>query len=707
MGPNTAPTATAQTNVPVEQDLPKTITLAGTDPQSDPLTYSIVAAPARGTLSGTPPNVIYTPVPNYYGTDSFSFKANDGTLDSSPATVSITVTQVLNRPVANAQSVSVTKNTAKAIVLTGSGGTLTYTVLTQPAHGSLTGTVPNLTYTPTTNYIGLDGFTFKVNNGTTDSVPATVSIGIPAGNPVNYTWLNSASGNLSVAGNWVSGTAPAATGQPTYNLNFTPSGTYTVTHNLNNGFQLNQLNFTGSVTLAGTNNLAFISNGLAFPQLNQNSSNAVTINTPLTLSAMTTFGGTNTGDVTITGLISGAGSLIKNGSGALRINNGTNTYSGGTILNSGQLALVFPTSTAALGTGTVTLNGGQLYMNRISAANPLVVNGGNIYSTNGFGNSWSGPASLNANLLVNTEFDITFSGNISGVGGLTKSGPNLLNFSGNNSYSGVNSITAGTLTCATATSLGTGPLIISAGAKVALNYIGTRTIGSLSLGGSSMSAGTYGSSSSSATNKNDTYFSGLGTVTAGAPNVAPVATAQSVTTAEDTLKAITLVATDANSNSLTYTIATNPAHGTLSGTAPNVTYTPTTNYNGSDSFTFRANDGMVDSSPATVSITVTAVNDTPVATAQSVSTVQDTAKAITLAGTDVENSPLTYTIVSQPAHGAVSGTGPNVTYTPTTGYTGADSFTFRVNDGTVNSANATVSITVTAATHHPWPPPKA
>ena len=126
-----------------------------------------------------------------------------------------------------------------------------------------------------------------------------------------------------------------------------------------------------------------------------------------------------------------------------------------------------------------------------------------------------------------------------------------------------------------------------------------------------------------------------------------------------------------------------------------MTYTPAANYNGSDSFTFKANDGIVDSSPATVSITVTAVNDTPVATAQSVSTAQNTAKAITLAGTDIENSALTYTIVTQPAHGTLSGTAPNVTYTPTTGYSGADSFTFRVNDGTVNSANATVSITVT------------
>ena len=58
-------------------------------------------------------------------------------------------------------------------------------------------------------------------------------------------------------------------------------------------------------------------------------------------------------------------------------------------------------------------------------------------------------------------------------------------------------------------------------------------------------------------------------------------------------------------------MVTGPSHGTLSGTAPNLTYTPAANYNGSDSFTFKANDGGLDSTPATVSINVSAVNDAP------------------------------------------------------------------------------------------------
>lgn len=605
-------------------------------------------------------------------------------------------TGLLRTPYAHAQTVTLVQNTSQPITLSGSGGTLTYTVFTSPAHGTLSGTAPNLTYTPAANYNGSDSFTFRVNNGTSDSAPATVSLGISAGAPVDHTWLNAASGNLSIAGNWVSGTAPAAGGQSHYNLNLTPSGTYAVTHDLNNGFQLNQLNLAGAVTLAGTNSLAFTANGFLLPQINQNSASAVTINTPLSLSAMTTFGGTGAGTVTINSLISGTGGLTKNGSGSLRINYANNTYSGGTIINAGQLALVLYQSNAALGTGPVTLNGGQIYMDRINCANALTVNGGNIYSENGFGNTWSGPVTLNTTAIVNTVYNMTFSGNISGAGGFSKSGNNTLTLSGSNSFTGANSITAGILSCSTAASLGTGSLSISGGGKAALNYTGTRNIASLTLGGTPMPAGSYGSTSSNAVNTNDTWFSGTGTVTAGSPNFAPVASAQSVSTAEDTPKPITLTATDANGNPLTYTIVTNPAHGTLSGTAPNVTYIPALHYSGADSFTFKVNDGAIDSSPATVSITVTAVNDAPMVTAQSVTAAQSAAKAITLSGADVEGSALTFAIVTPPAHGTLSGTPPNVTYTSTAGYSGFDGFTYKANDGALDSTPAPVSITVSA-----------
>jgi hypothetical protein len=84
----------------------------------------------------------------------------------------------------------------------------------------------------------------------------------------------------------------------------------------------------------------------------------------------------------------------------------------------------------------------------------------------------------------------------------------------------------------------------------------------------------------------------------------PIASDQVISTNKNTAKSITLTATDANNDPLTYSVVTPPAHGTLSGTAPNLNYNPNTDYVGPDSFTFKANDGTVDSNTATVSITV-------------------------------------------------------------------------------------------------------
>jgi len=185
------------------------------------------------------------------------------------------------------------------------------------------------------------------------------------------------------------------------------------------------------------------------------------------------------------------------------------------------------------------------------------------------------------------------------------------------------------------------------------------------------------------------------TITVNAVNDAPVADDQSVTTDEDTSEGILLTASDVEGDSLTFRLVGGPTKGALSGTAPNVTYTPNGNFNGSDSFTFKANDGTEDGNTATVSITVNAVNDKPAADSQSVATQKNNSKSITLTGSDLDVDTLTFSIVASPANGSLSGAAPNLTYTPAVDYNGPDSFTFIVNDGTMDSDVATVNITVT------------
>jgi hypothetical protein len=141
---------------------------------------------------------------------------------------------------------------------------------------------------------------------------------------------------------------------------------------------------------------------------------------------------------------------------------------------------------------------------------------------------------------------------------------------------------------------------------------------------------------------------------AGFSNSAPTASAQSVTGNEDAAQTITLAGSDADGDALTYALATNPSNGTLTLSGNVVTYTPNTNYNGSDNFTFTVFDGELTSSAATVNISITAVNDAPTASAQSASGNEDAAQTITLAGSDAEGDALTYVLASDPAHGSVS-----------------------------------------------------
>ncbi len=181
---------------------------------------------------------------------------------------------------------------------------------------------------------------------------------------------------------------------------------------------------------------------------------------------------------------------------------------------------------------------------------------------------------------------------------------------------------------------------------------------------------------------------------------APVALAQNLSTSEDQPLPITLSASDIDGGPVTYQIITPPNHGTLSGTAPNLTYTPAANYNGSDSLSFRAASG----NEAVIAIQVTAVNDAPIATPQSVTTAYNNAVSVNLSATDIDSPSLTYTVLTSPANGVLSGTAPNLVFTPTIGWSGTTTFTFRASDGQLNSAAATVTITVQTTSTTPTAP---
>ncbi|WP_372846874.1 Ig-like domain-containing protein [Pontiella sp.] len=192
--------------------------------------------------------------------------------------------------------------------------------------------------------------------------------------------------------------------------------------------------------------------------------------------------------------------------------------------------------------------------------------------------------------------------------------------------------------------------------------------------------------------------SAAATVTINVTNQMPVAIAQSVDVYRYGSVNITLSGSDPDSgpSNLTYAVFSPPANGSLAtnGSLPNLTYTLENNAAESDSFTFSVHDGLATSDPVTVTINV--LNNPPVADSKLAFTEPDTPVAIVLSGSDVEAGSLTYSVVTQPANGSLSGTEPNLTYTPTSGFAGTDSFTYTVNDGENDSAEATVTISVSA-----------
>jgi large repetitive protein len=189
-------------------------------------------------------------------------------------------------------------------------------------------------------------------------------------------------------------------------------------------------------------------------------------------------------------------------------------------------------------------------------------------------------------------------------------------------------------------------------------------------------------------------------------NSAPVAVNDAYSTNQNTTLTMTAPGvlandTDPEGASLTAQLVTGPAHGTLIlNSNGSFTYTPTTGYTGSDGFTYRASDGTLTSGNAAVTITITAVNQPPVASNDSYSTTQNTVLTTAAPGvlandTDPEGTTLTALLLSGPTHGTLTlNSNGSFTYTPTSGYSGGDSFTYRANDGTTNSNTATVTITI-------------
>jgi len=178
-----------------------------------------------------------------------------------------------------------------------------------------------------------------------------------------------------------------------------------------------------------------------------------------------------------------------------------------------------------------------------------------------------------------------------------------------------------------------------------------------------------------------------------------VANAQSTTTKEDTKKNITL--TGSGASPLNFNIVTNPKHGTLTGTGAIRTYKPAANYNGKDSFSFNVSFNCINSDPAKVNITVTAVADTPVLAPIGNKTIKkDSTLTFTAKATDGDKGDvLTFSLIGAPVGASINASTGVFTWTPTS--TGSFIFKVRVTDNSALLLYDEETITVTVTTLFP------
>jgi len=240
---------------------------------------------------------------------------------------------------------------------------------------------------------------------------------------------------------------------------------------------------------------------------------------------------------------------------------------------------------------------------------------------------------------------------------------------------------------------------------------GTGTTGVFTVNATGLTLNTGYSFKAYAINAAGTSYSSVATFNT-LNNTAPVATDLTGSVNEDSSVTLNLTATDVDNNVLTYTVVTGPANGTLGSIAQPgtpaqgglVVYTPPANFNGTVTFTFKANDGLVDSATKTMTVTVNPVNDAPTLTTPTTIALTDTssddsfsARTGTLSGSDIDSNTLSYGINTGTANsGVITKTG---TYGTLTVTTASGAYSFAANATAINAltANASETFAVTVS----------
>ena len=635
-----------------------------------------------------------------------TFVARDSNGNSAAASATVKVVPVNDAPVANPQSVTTTEDTSVPIVLGASdvdNDPLTYTIIDRPTRGTLTGVASNMTYTPIANFNGADSFTFRVNDGTVNSNTATVTLQVLAVNDapnfkVGADQIVNANSGAQVRTGFATVISAGPANESTQTLTFTVTNDSAALFSAPPTIALNgtltytpAANVTGTATVSvvlkddgGTDNGGVDTSAVQTFTIKINAAPVVDLNGG---AAGTGFAANFTEDGGAVAIVDAANLTVSD--------------SDDTTLNSATIRIVNPlnlslervavTPSGAITASNITYASGLLTINALASVadyqatlrsatydnqsqNPnTTARTINFAVKDGAASSDLATATVNvaASNDAPTASDLAVNIDEDSVTAITLPGRDPENDV--LTYSVLTQPTHGTLS-------GTPPN---------LTYTPDDSF-------SGVDSFTYRANDGSLDSNTATV-----TITINQVNDAPFAVDQQFSVTEDSSQALILTGSDVEGDPITFSVVSNPAHGTLSGTPPNLTYTPTADYSGADSFTFQTNDGNSNSKIATVTISVIGVNDAPVAAAQSVVAREDSARSIVLNATDVDGDRLSYAVTSNPAQGTLSGVAPNLIYTPNANFNGADSFVFRASDGVATSNLATVTLQVLAVNDAP------
>ena len=750
---NVAPTVADATATITEGATSQSINVTVSDADDDSWTLSVVSAPSVGTVTVNGNQSFTYDHDGSEGNEvTFTYRATDSNNnESSIATVTITVTGVNDMPTVEEITKTVDENSTTEIILSGNdaeGSALVYSLVNQPNDGTFTfDTATGVgSYVHNGNENASDTFSYKVcEDGTTNcsssqnivitvtnvndspvvadavntlseggSVQTTLSISDPEGSALT----------LSVSSDGANGTSTVSGSEITYTHDGSETTSDSVTFSVSDG----TLSTTGTITFT-VSPVNDAPNGVADTYY-------ISLTDTLKISSKVGVLRNDTDSDSKFETISSSLGSTAPASGNLEYNSdGSFSYiaTSTTGFNSDTFSYIPSDGTSSGSEVTVTLEVVDITVDPnaydnveastldITAANGLLSNDKDV-------NNLALTAAIATNPLYGT-LTLADDGSFSYVHDGSENLRDVFTYNVTNANGDISKTSFAVITHTNVndspTSAGTA-LTINEGASSTFTptYIDTDTdlssivftiTGDVSNGSLVNNGdGTFSYSHAGSETTSDSFvytvsdgeftISDLaGTISVTAVNDVPVVTALEYTLDEAGSQVLAFASTDAESDSVTYSVSTDPTNGTVVSSDGVFTYTHNGSESSSDTFQYVANDGTGNSQPVSVTITVTPVNDAPTVTAGTISLNEGSNSSITLSALDAEGDAMTYAIATAPTNGTVTldtATGA-LTYTHSGGENTSDTFTFTSSDSALTSSAGTVTVTVTAVNDAP------